>query len=44
MALSPFDEKLTLRKIFESLHRKCDACHHFFRYDAVMDTHGSQRP
>ena len=21
------------RKAFESLHRKCDACHHFFRYD-----------
>ena len=21
------------RKVFESLHRKCDACHHFFRYD-----------
>jgi cytochrome c556 len=20
-------------KIFESLHRKCDSCHHFFRYD-----------
>lgn len=28
------------RKIFESLHRKCDACHHFFRYDqsSVLDT------
>lgn len=28
------------RKIFESLHRKCDACHHFFRYDqsTVLDT------
>lgn len=27
------------RKVFESLHRKCDACHHFFRYDqtSVMD-------
>jgi cytochrome c556 len=21
------------RKVFDSLHRKCDACHHFFRYD-----------
>ncbi|MEO7731792.1 MAG: hypothetical protein ABIY55_12520, partial [Kofleriaceae bacterium] len=21
------------RRLFESLHRKCDACHHFFRYD-----------
>ena len=21
------------KKVFESLHRKCDACHHFFRYD-----------
>jgi hypothetical protein len=21
------------RKLFDSLHRKCDACHHFFRYD-----------
>jgi hypothetical protein len=20
-------------KIFESLHRKCDSCHHFFRYE-----------
>ena len=29
------------RKVFESLHRKCDACHHFFRYDqtSVMDPH-----
>ena len=28
------------RKVFESLHRKCDACHHFFRYDqsSVLDT------
>jgi cytochrome c556 len=28
------------RKIFESLHRKCDSCHHFFRYDqqSVLDT------
>lgn len=28
------------RKTFESLHRKCDACHHFFRYDqsSVLDT------
>lgn len=28
------------RKIFESLHRKCDACHHFFRYDpsSALDT------
>jgi cytochrome c556 len=28
------------RKLFESLHRKCDACHHFFRYDqsSVLDT------
>ena len=27
------------KKVFESLHRKCDACHHFFRYDqtSVMD-------
>jgi len=33
------------RKVFESLHRKCDACHHFFRYDqtSVMDPH-SQAP
>jgi cytochrome c556 len=33
------------RKVFESLHRKCDACHHFFRYDqtSVMDPH-SQPP
>lgn len=23
----------TARKVFDSLHRKCDACHHFFRYD-----------
>jgi hypothetical protein len=23
------------KKLFESLHRKCDACHHFFRYDQV---------
>jgi cytochrome c556 len=21
------------RRLFESLHQKCDACHHFFRYD-----------
>ena len=29
-------------KIFESLHRKCDACHHFFRYDqsSVLDARG----
>jgi hypothetical protein len=20
-------------KVFESIHKKCDACHHFFRYD-----------
>jgi cytochrome c556 len=34
------------RKIFESLHRKCDACHHFFRYDQtpVLDTRGTPRP
>jgi cytochrome c556 len=33
------------RKVFESLHRKCDACHHFFRYDqtSVTDPH-SQAP
>src|SRR6185369_15429925 len=32
------------RKIFESLHRKCDACHHFFRYDqsSVLDTRTSR--
>jgi hypothetical protein len=30
------------RKIFDSLHRKCDACHHFFRYDqaSVLDPIG----
>ena len=30
------------RKVFESLHRKCDACHHFFRYDqsSVTDPRG----
>lgn len=37
------------RKVFESLHRKCDACHHFFRYDqgSVMDARsptGAPRP
>ena len=34
------------RKIFESLHRKCDACHHFFRYDqnSVIDVHGNVVP
>jgi cytochrome c556 len=34
------------RKIFESLHRKCDACHHFFRYDqsTVLDTRTPARP
>jgi hypothetical protein len=21
------------RRVFESLHKKCDSCHHFFRYD-----------
>ena len=26
------------RKVFESLHRKCDACHHFFRYDQTSVT------
>jgi cytochrome c556 len=32
------------RKTFESLHRKCDACHHFFRYDqsSVLDTRASR--
>jgi cytochrome c556 len=31
------------RKVFESLHRKCDACHHFFRYDQspVLDSRGA---
>ena len=31
------------KAVFESLHRKCDACHHFFRYDqgSVMDTRSS---
>jgi len=31
------------RRLFESLHRKCDACHHFFRYDdlAVMGRSGA---
>jgi cytochrome c556 len=34
------------RKIFESLHRKCDACHHFFRYDQspVGDASGKVVP
>ena len=34
------------RKLFESLHRKCDACHHFFRYDqsSVLDTRTPARP
>ena len=37
------------KKVFESLHRKCDACHHFFRYDqsSVTDSRGkagSERP
>jgi cytochrome c556 len=34
------------RKIFESLHRKCDSCHHFFRYDqsTVLDTRTPARP
>jgi cytochrome c556 len=34
------------RKVFESLHRKCDACHHFFRYDqsTVIDAHGNVVP
>ena len=34
------------RKLFESLHRKCDACHHFFRYDqsSVLDTRTPTRP
>ncbi|HEX3761620.1 MAG TPA: hypothetical protein VHW23_23140 [Kofleriaceae bacterium] len=34
------------RKVFESLHRKCDACHHFFRYDqsSVLDPRGNPRP
>jgi hypothetical protein len=34
------------RKIFDSLHRKCDACHHFFRYDQtpVLDPRGNPRP
>lgn len=34
------------RKVFESLHRKCDACHHFFRYDqsSVLDTRAPARP
>jgi len=34
------------RKVFESLHRKCDACHHFFRYDQtpVIDAHGNAVP
>lgn len=28
-------------RIFESLHRKCDSCHHFFRYDQPVgeETH-----
>ncbi|HEY0480065.1 MAG TPA: hypothetical protein VGD37_21240 [Kofleriaceae bacterium] len=31
------------RKVFESLHRKCDACHHFFRYDqsSVLESPGN---
>jgi cytochrome c556 len=31
------------KKIFDSLHRKCDACHHFFRYDqsSVLEAGGS---
>jgi cytochrome c556 len=31
------------RKVFESLHRKCDACHHFFRYDqsTVLESPGN---
>jgi len=31
------------RRLFESLHRKCDACHHFFRYDlsSVMGQSGA---
>jgi hypothetical protein len=34
------------RKVFESLHRKCDACHHFFRYDQapVLDPRGHAVP
>jgi len=34
------------RKIFESLHRKCDACHHFFRYDQtpVLEMRSTPRP
>jgi hypothetical protein len=34
------------RKVFESLHRKCDSCHHFFRYDqtSVIDAHGNVVP
>jgi cytochrome c556 len=35
-------------KIFESLHRKCDSCHHFFRYEqpggSEMPTRGPGRP
>jgi hypothetical protein len=35
-------------KIFESLHRKCDSCHHFFRYEqpggTEMPPRGAVRP
>jgi hypothetical protein len=35
-------------KIFESLHRKCDSCHHFFRYEqpggSEMPARGAGRP
>jgi hypothetical protein len=32
------------RKIFESLHRKCDACHHFFRYDQSPGAGHARQP
>lgn len=32
------------RKVFESLHRKCDACHHFFRYDQSPGAGHSRQP
>jgi hypothetical protein len=37
------NQRDTARKVFESLHRKCDACHHFFRYDqsSVQDPRGN---
>ncbi|TMQ05598.1 MAG: cytochrome c [Deltaproteobacteria bacterium] len=36
------NQRDSARKVFESLHRKCDACHHFFRYDqsSVLDQRG----